>query len=85
LGRFFGVSGGESDDRRHDDAPVAGQSLGDTSGAFLVTQIKTDTGFELVGAGQKDGVVAFECRARRGQRAKGFVEVATGGPDPGPV
>jgi hypothetical protein len=62
-----------------------GQSLGIASGAFLVTETKTDMGFELVGVGEKDRVVAFERRARRGQRAEGFVEVAVGCPDPGPV
>ena len=64
---------------------VALSALGGASGAFLVTELNTDMGFELVGSGEKDGVVAFEGRARRGQRAEGLVEVAVGRPDPGPV
>ena len=53
----FGVPGGESDDRRHDDAPVLRQPLGDACGAALVTETEADAGFELVGLGEKDGVV----------------------------
>jgi hypothetical protein len=39
LGRLFGVPGGQSNDRRHDDAPVSGQPPGDACGSFLVAEI----------------------------------------------
>ena len=52
---------------------------------FWSPRAQADTGFELVGPGEKGGVVVFERRTRRGQRGEGFVEVAAGRPDPGPV
>ena len=46
---------------------------------------EAEAGFELVGLGEKDGVVAPERRPRCGQRGEGLIEVAACRPDPGPV
>ena len=82
---MFGVPGGESDDRRHDDAPVPRQPLDEACGTALVSEPQADAGFQLVGLGEKDGVPAFQRRPRRGQRGEGLIVIAARSPDPGPV
>ena len=67
LCRLFGVPGRESDDHRHDEAPVIGQFPGEAPGAFVIAETETEAGFELVGLGEKDGVVALERRTGGGQ------------------
>ena len=58
LGRPFRVSVAKGDDRRHDHATVIGQPLGGAQRAISVAESKAETGFELVGLGQEDRVVA---------------------------
>jgi hypothetical protein len=85
LGCFRRVPRGQSDNRGHNQAPVIGQPPDDACGTGLVAQTKTQPGFELIGLGKQDGVIAFERRPCGGQRGESLVEVAAGRPDPGPV
>jgi hypothetical protein len=69
----------------NDQAPVSRQPLDDAGRTALVAEGQADAGFQLVGLGEQDGVVALERRPRGGQRGEGFIVVARGRPDPGPV